>query len=66
MDRDKKQAYLKRKMQYINEYNKQNTRSVLLKLNVKTDGDVIQKLDSVPSKMGYIKNLIREDIENEL
>lgn len=28
-----------------------------------TDQDVLDKLDSVESKQGYIKNLIREDIK---
>ncbi len=43
-------------------YDKANTKSVQLKLNLKTDADIIEKLDQVPSKMGYIKKLIREDI----
>lgn len=46
-----------------NKYDKENTKSVLLKLNKKTDADIIEMLDAVPSKMGYIKNLIRQDIE---
>lgn len=28
-----------------------------------TDADIINKLDNVPTKAGYIKNLIREDIK---
>lgn len=46
-----------------NKYDKENTKSVLLKLNKKTDADIIKMLDAVPSKMGYIKGLIRRDIE---
>ena len=46
-------------------YNKENTLCVLLRLNFSTDRDVIQKLESVPSKMGYIKELIRKDMKNE-
>lgn len=46
-----------------NKYDKENTKSVLLKLNKKTDADIIEMLDAVPSKMGYIKGLIRRDIE---
>lgn len=46
-----------------NKYDKENTKSVLLKLNKKTDADIIELLDAVPSKMGYIKDLIRQDIE---
>lgn len=36
-------------------YNDANTVAVHLKLNVKTDADVIKKLSEVPSKQGYIK-----------
>lgn len=45
-----------------NKFNKENTLCVLLRLNFSTDRDVIQKLESVPSKMGYIKVLIKKDI----
>ncbi len=45
-----------------NKFNKENTTCVLLRLNFSTDRDVIQKLESVPSKMGYIKALIKKDI----
>lgn len=44
-------------------YDAENTRQVHLKLNRRTDGDVLERLDSVPSKQGYIKRLIREDLE---
>lgn len=42
-------------------YDKENTVSVRLKLNKKTDADIIAKLSKVDSKQGYIKRLIRED-----
>ena len=45
-------------------YVKKMTKCVNLALNKKTDADIIEKLDSVDSKMGYIKKLIREDIDN--
>lgn len=44
-------------------YDAENTRQVHLKLNRRNDGDVLEKLDSVPSKQGYIKRLIRADME---
>lgn len=44
-------------------YDAENTRQVHLKLNRRTDGDVLEKLDSVPSKQGYIKELIRADLK---
>ena len=43
-------------------YDKANTVQVHLKLNVKTDADIIGKLAATASKQGYIKQLIREDI----
>lgn len=44
-------------------YDAENTRQVHLKLNRRTDEDVLEKLDSVPSKQGYIKALIRADLK---
>lgn len=44
-------------------YDAKNTRHVHLKLNRRTDWDVLARLDEVPSKQGYIKRLIREDLE---
>lgn len=43
-------------------YKKAKTTSVLLQLNKTTEADIIEKLASVDSKMGYIKALIRADI----
>lgn len=44
-------------------YDKANTTQVRMKLNLKTDADILEKLDSVGNKQGYIKALIRADIE---
>ena len=43
-------------------YDKSNTTQYRLKLNNKTDMDIISCLESVPNKQGYIKQLIRADI----
>jgi len=43
-------------------YDAANTTRVFIKLNDKTDADILQKLDSVENKQGYIKDLIRADI----
>lgn len=43
-------------------YDAANTRRIYLKLNVGTDRDILEKLDSVPNRQGYIKSLIRKDI----
>lgn len=42
-------------------YDKANTVQVRLKLNIKTDADIIKKLEQVDNKQGYIKALIRAD-----
>ena len=47
-----------------NKYNKDKTFTVCLRLNKETDKDIIELLDSVKSKQGYIKELIREDLPN--
>ena len=46
-------------------YDADNTRQVHLKLNRRTDSDVLERLDAAPSKQGYIKRLIREDLAKE-
>lgn len=43
-------------------YDQANTRQITLKLNLRTDSDVLERLDDVPNKQGYIKALIRADM----
>lgn len=43
-------------------YDAKNTKQIRLKLNVNTDADILEKLDAVGNKQGYIKELIRRDI----
>ena len=43
-------------------YDAKNTKQYHLKLNLKTDADIIQRLEEQESVQGYIKDLIREDI----
>ena len=43
-------------------YDASNTKQFKMKLNVKTDADILAKLDQVENKQGYIKELIRRDI----
>lgn len=43
-------------------YEKANTIQLHFKLNRNTDADILEKLDSVGNKQGYIKSLIRKDI----
>lgn len=42
-------------------YDKKNTKKYCIKLNLKTDSDIIKILDSKKNKQGYIKSLIRRD-----
>lgn len=44
-------------------YNAKSSRHYGIKLNVKTDADLIARLDSADSINGYIRRLIREDIQ---
>lgn len=44
-------------------YDAQHTRQIVLKLNRRTDAEILRKLDEQPNKQGYIKQLIRADIE---
>lgn len=46
-------------------YDKANTKGYMIKLNLTTDADIIEKLDSVDNRQGYIKRLIREDLAQE-
>ena len=44
-------------------YNREHTKTYLLRFNCKTDKDIIEKLNHVENKMGYLKYLIREDLK---
>lgn len=56
---------MKEKNKRIVKYIKENVKQMCLALNVKTDRDILDKLETVDSKNGYIKSLIREDIKRE-
>ena len=43
-------------------YDKENTKRVYIKLNKNTDKDILDYLESVSNKQGYIKELIRKDM----
>ncbi len=46
-------------------YDKVNTERLHIKLNKHTDADIIKKLNLVDNKQGYVKNLIRKDIDKD-
>lgn len=50
----------------IARYDAKNTVQIKLKLNKGTDKDILDKLEASGNKQGYIKNLIRKDINTNL
>ena len=59
----RQRAYAKRTGYASNaKYNKERGTSVAFRLFSPQDDDILEKLRSVPSKAGYIKDLIRKDI----
>ena len=52
------------KRRAIQKYDAKNTRQIHLKLNVKTDADILEHLDQQENVQGYIKDLIREDMKD--
>lgn len=50
------------KYKHQDRYDKENTKKVSFKLNLKTDADIIEYLDSCDNKQGTIKRLIRDEI----
>ena len=49
-------------LEAINRYQKKNVIQLNIRLNKKTDADIIAALETVGNKQGYIKELIRLDI----
>jgi len=45
-------------------YDKNNTKGLYLKLNIHTDKDILEFLDTKSNKQGYLKDLIRADMGN--
>lgn len=46
-------------------YDAANTTRIYIKLNNRTDLDIIERLEEAVNKQGYIKSLIRKDIEQD-
>lgn len=43
-------------------YDAENVKKVTFKFNLKTDADILQHLQTIDNKQGYIKDLIRKDM----
>lgn len=46
-------------------YDAANTRQIRLKLNTRTDKEILEWLDRQPSKQGAIKTLIKAELDRE-
>lgn len=53
------------KRRAIKKYDAANTRQIHLKLNTNTDADILEHLDGLDNVQGYIKRLIREDMNRK-
>ena len=52
-------------MKYLNQYEKENIRQIRLKINRKTEPELLEWIEKQGNIQGYIKQLIREDMENQ-
>ena len=55
----------KSNLKAIAKYDAKNCIRMNLKLNIKTDADIIQALNNAPNKQGYIKQAIRSKMHIE-
>lgn len=60
--KEKRKIYESQKRS-IAKYDKENTTQIKMKLNNKTDRDIIDHLKKNRNKQGYIKSLIRDDMK---
>ena len=44
-------------------YRATHTVKITIELNKSTDADILEKLESVPNKAGYVKQLIQHDLK---
>ena len=61
-EKKRREAYTEAHKRAQNKYNAENILQVSLKLNRRTEADIIAKLENVDNKQGYIKRLIRDDL----
>lgn len=47
----------------VNAYHKRSAKQYHLEMHKENDADIIRKLETVDNKQGYIKALIRRDIQ---
>ena len=47
-------------------YDEKNTKTISLKLNVKHDAAILELLDQQPNKQGFIKELLKKELDRIL
>ena len=52
-------------MEYLNQYEKENLRQIRLKINRKTEPELLEWIEKQENIQGYIKRLILEDMEKK-
>ena len=52
-------------MEYLNKYEKDNLRQIRLKINRKTEPELLEWIEKQENIQGYIKRLILEDMKRE-
>lgn len=52
-------------MEYLNKYEKDNLRQIRLKINRKTEPELLEWIEKQENIQGYIKRLILEDMDKE-
>lgn len=55
----KKEKYIAKRQ---NNWKREHNRMISIRYNIEKDKDILEKLDSVPNKADYIRQLIKEDI----
>lgn len=63
---DIQREYAKRSGYAANiKYNKEHTRSVTIRFMINTESDLLNHINTQPNKSGYIKSLIKKDMEEQ-
>jgi hypothetical protein len=65
MSEQKKPIWYENKIKRNAEYNKNNTVRLEIKINKNTEAEILQHLEQIPNKSGYIKNLIIIDMQKK-
>ena len=60
-----KREYNEARAKANQKWEKANVKRLLVKLYLNTDKDILEKLETMKNKQGYIKQLIRKDIAED-